>query len=231
MRLDLLITILLLQGLSSSGEQTFLSYREGEGEVYNPRYNVGKYYVTKPTELTTVEKGIWGYPQTTSQAKDGYLACGLGVEVQKPQGDKDDASIVQVSIIYCGLINWYESYPDKLNNFDEKDTIQKSIRCDPDKYVWAITTQFQPAQGPGIDDTALNGIWFSCRSISLDKNKVGWNLHSDKGNWGNMVGENEKFVCAARVTYEDDKKTNDRTGVNGLDVGLCKVIREVDEYS
>lgn len=133
MRTGLFITILLLLALSSSGEQSFLSnsvVEETYSDVFRAYTKRGYSEITRPKgKLTVVEQGIWGSKGRYSRAKDAHLACGLKVVAQKPQGDKDDSSIVQVSIKYCQVYYWDNSYFDALNDYFEQDTYEIEQNC------------------------------------------------------------------------------------------------------
>lgn len=75
----------------------------------------------------------------------------------------------------------------------------------------------------------MNAIWFACRDVLSETDSNQGYLVSGGlgGDWRYpTIAQANKYVCEAEVTYENDRRTDDRTGVNGLSVGFCSVVSE-----
>jgi hypothetical protein len=195
---------------------------------YNIKDYTKNYTVDRSKPYTEIEAGDWGNWQAPFEAPQGYLGCAVAIVGFKNTNKKDDAGAVQIVLVYCGILDWFDKYFVNLNQHTLKDDeiYRVGESCPTYTYITGVSVKYQERQGNG-DDSALNAIEIRCSTLDGNvQNEPKWiNNNPGIGKWKPRVEFDGRFVCGAQVRYEEWVQGQDNTAVNGLRIHSCQVKR------
>lgn len=167
----------------------------------------------------TIAEGYWGDWTLPLEVPNGYLACGLGLRVEAPQGEGDDTAANAVKIKYCKTSEWNNQSEIVLNQGLWGDWIWGI--CPEGYFVHKVMAKVEAPQGTG-DDTALNALSFRCKDpvTSYESNAV-LLYNTVWGDWINWVEVQGKYVCGGQVRFESSQGVGDDTALNGIRLKFC----------
>jgi hypothetical protein len=168
----------------------------------------------------SISEGYWGDWTLPIEVPENYIACGLGLRIEPPQGAGDDTAANAVKIYYCYIDNWNLKNDLNLNEGLWGDW--NWAMCPQGYYINQVRARVESPQGPG-DDTALNSLTFRC------KEPVNSNVSDDIilqntnwGNWMDWVGNDDQYVCGGQVRFEPSQEAGDDTALNGIRLRFCE---------
>ena len=168
----------------------------------------------------SITEGYWGDWTLPIEVPENYIACGLGLRLEPPQGADDDTAANALKIYYCYIDNWSLKSEIKLNEglWGDWDWAM----CPEGYYINRVKARVESPQGAG-DDTALNSVTFRCKDPVNDIVSDDIILQSTSwGDWMEWVGNEDKYVCGGQVRFESSQGAGDDTALNGIRLRFCE---------